>query len=228
MADPALIHVRTGRATIVVLGSAQRELWTDSTLPMRVRTSGGGAVLSGPWLLRAAVMLPRSHLLVQHGPVAAARWFGEIHCRWLHARGIRAAALYRGNTVDHWACFAGRVGGEVIIGDRKIVGIAQAWRRETVLLSGGTLIAPAPWRLLCDALRHPPDGAAVLAARTTNAQEYLRGPVDARAWADSLLHALQFAMLQELPRWRVTAKQPDAHAGAPALASGHCIPRFTD
>jgi lipoate-protein ligase A len=203
VADPALIHVRSGRTAIVVLGSAQRELWTNSTLPVRVRSSGGGAVLSGPWLVRAAVVLPRSHALVQHGPAAAARWYGEIHCRWLHAQGIGAAALYRGATIDHWACFAGRTGGEVVVGDRKIVGIAQAWRGQTILLSAGTLIAPAPWALLCDSLRRSPDAAAALAALTINAQEYLRRPVDARVWADDLLVFLRLAVAQdgESPGW---------------------------
>lgn len=207
MADPALIHVRPGRVAIVVLGSAQRELWTDSTLPVRVRSSGGGAVLSGPWLLRAAVVLPRSHALVQHGPAAAARWYGEIHCRWLHAQGIGAAALYRGATVDHWACFAGRVAGEVVVGDRKIVGIAQAWRGQTILLSAGTLIAPPPWALLCDSLRRAPDAAAALAVLTINAQEYLRRPVDARVWAEDLLVFLRLAVTQggEWPGWRAQA-----------------------
>lgn len=203
MAQPALIHVRPGRVAIVVLGSAQRELRTHSTLPVRVRSSGGGAVLSGPWLLRAAVVLPRSHALVHHGPAATARWYGAIHCRWLHAQGIGAAALYQGATIDHWACFAGRAAGEVVVGDRKIVGIAQAWRGQTILLSAGTLIAPAPWALLCDSLGRPPDAAAALAALTIDAQEYLRRPVDARVWADDLLDFLRLAVAQggKPPGW---------------------------
>jgi lipoate-protein ligase A len=211
-----------------LLGSAQRALWMHSTLPVRVRSSGGGAVLSGPWLLRAAVVLPRSHVLVQHGPAAAARWYGEIHCRWLRGQGIGAAALYRGATIDHWACFAGRTAGEIVVGDRKIVGIAQAWRGQEVLLSAGTLIGPAPWTLLCDALRRPLDAAAALAALTVNAQEYLRRPVDARVWADELLDCLRLAVAQggESPCSRAHATSPDSSpmwAGAPELAPGHCV-----
>lgn len=197
MADPATIHVRAGRLAIVVLGSAQRELPAQATLPVRVRSSGGGAVLSGPWLLRAAVVLPRSHALVQHGPAAAARWYGGIHCRWLHAQGIGAAELYRGATLDHWACFAGRTAGEVVVGERKIVGIAQAWRGQTVLLSAGTLIGPVPWAQLCDSLRRPPDAAAALAALTIDAQAYLRQPVDGRAWANELLSYLRLAVTED-------------------------------
>lgn len=178
----------------MVLGSAQRGLPTGSTLPARVRFSGGGAVLSGAWLLRSAVVLPRSHALVQHGPAAAARWYGEIHCRWLHAQGIGAAELYRGATLDHWACFAGRTAGEVVVGERKIVGIAQAWRGQTVLLSAGTLTGPVPWVQLCDSLRRPRDAAAELEELTIDAQEYLRRPIDVRVWADELLSVLRLAV----------------------------------
>ena len=186
-----------------MLGHAQRELWTDRTLPVRVRSSGGGAVLSGPWLLRAAVVLPRVPCAgaARSGrrPRAGTAKFTAAGCS---AQGIGAAALYRGATMDHWACFAGRVAGEVVVGDRKMVGIAQAWRGQTVLLSAGTLIAPAPWPLLCDALRRPADAAVALAALTINAQEYLRRPVDARVWADDLLDFLRLAVTQggESPR----------------------------
>ncbi len=231
MANSALIHVRPGQVPIIVLGSAQRNLWTDSTLPVRVRSSGGGAVLSGPWLLRSAVVLPRSHVLGQHGPAAAARWYGEIHCRWLRAQGIGAAELYSGSSVDHWACFAGRIAGELMVGDRKIAGIAQAWRGQTILLSAGTLIAPAPWALLCDAVRRP-SHAAALAALTVDAQEYLRRPVDARAWADDLREFLRLAVAKggESPDWRAPAAEPDPRvpAAAPQLASSHCIAASAD
>lgn len=218
MTDRALIHVRPGRAAIVVLGSAQRELWTDAKLPVRVRSSGGGAVLSGPWLLRDAVVLPRSHALGRHGPAAAARWYGDIHCRWLRAQGIGAAALYQGAAMDHWACFAGRVAGEVLVGNRKMVGIAQAWRGQTITLCAGTLIAPAPWALLCDSLGRPRDAAVALVALTIDAQEYLRRPVDARAWADALREFLRLAVAQggEPPALRAHAMQPDSPLSAAA------------
>ncbi|HKB53797.1 MAG TPA: ligase [Ramlibacter sp.] len=192
------IHVRPGRSPIIVLGAAQRELRTDGSLPVRVRSSGGGAVLSGPWLLRASVVMPRSHPLARHGPAVAARWYGEIHCGWLQAQGITSAAVYRGPAVDHWACFAGRVAGEVVVGERKIVGIAQAWRTHTVLMSSGTLIAPVPWTFLCRSLGRQPEVASSLAADTIDAQDCLRQPVDVRAWADDLLRLLRAGVAREM------------------------------
>jgi lipoate-protein ligase A len=179
---------------VLVLGRAQRELPTDGNLPVRLRSSGGGAVLSGPWLLRAVVVLPRSHPLAQDGPVAAARWIGDVHRGWLREQGIAHAALHAGPTVGHWACFAGRGPGEVLIGDRKIVGIAQTWKRRHVLLSAATLLTPPPWNLLCQAMRQPADEAAVLAARTVSAQDCVQRPIDPQSWTRSLLKALRFAV----------------------------------
>lgn len=188
--DLPLVRVQPGRSALVVPGRAQHRWQADCSLPVRRRSSGGGAVLSGPWLLRALVVLPRSHVLAQHGLVAAARWYGDVHCRWLRGQGIVDAALHAGPTVDHWACFAGRGPGEVVIGERKIVGIAQTWKLERVLLSAATLISPPPWNLLCRAMRQPADDAAVLAARATSAQDCLGQPIDPQAWARSLGSAL--------------------------------------
>jgi lipoate-protein ligase A len=179
VAELPLIRVRPGRDPVIVLGRGQRELWPESTLPVRVRVrlraSGGGAVLVGPWLLRSTVVLPRTHAAAQ---------------------GIVAAALYQGPTVEHWACFAGRVQGEVVLGHRKIVGIAQAWRKETVLLSAGTLLSPSPWALLCATLRRAPDEVASLAALTISVQDCLGHPIDSRDWANTLSGALRLELGQ--------------------------------
>lgn len=196
MAELPLIRVRPGRDPIVVLGRGQRELWTKCALPVHMRASGGGAVLVGPWLLRSMVVLPRAHAVAQHGPVGAARWYGDLHQRWLRAQGIVAAAVYEGPTVEHWACFAGRVRGEVVLGHRKIVGIAQAWRKETVLLSAGTLLSPSPWALLCATLRRAPDEIASLAALTISAQDCVGHPIDSSDWADNLSSALRLGLEQ--------------------------------
>jgi lipoate-protein ligase A len=192
--ESPLIRVQPGRAAQLVLGRAQRALPTDGSLPVRWRSSGGGAVLSGPWLLRALVVLPRSHALAQEGLAATALWYGDVHRGWLHEQGIADAAFYRGPTLHHWACFAGRGPGELLVGERKIVGIAQTWKRRYVLLSAATLLAPSPWHLLCRAMGRPAADAALLSARTTSAQDCLAAPVDPLAWARGLHTALQLAM----------------------------------
>lgn len=178
----------------MVLGRSQHTLQVTPVLPTRRRASGGGAVLAGPWLLRAAVRLPRGHVLLQHGPGSLARWMGRVHLGWFEAHGLHGACLYEGVGQDHWACFAGRSAGEVLVGDRKLTGIAQRWQRFAVLVSAGTLIDPPPWALLCDALARPASDARELAGATTSLSACRPCVVDTRAWAESLRTALLLAV----------------------------------
>lgn len=186
--------VGSGAAPALVLGAGQRGLQTTGCLPVRRRTSGGGAVLDGPWLLTAALWLGPGHPLAGASPVAAATWFGAVHAAWLTERGIGGTRLYQGPTQGHWACFAGRGPGEVLVGMRKIVGIAQVRRRGGVLLVAGTLLEPPPWELLCLALRRPAAAAQEIAAGTWSIRSSLgRGPTPA-GWAASLAARIATAL----------------------------------
>jgi hypothetical protein len=82
----------------------------------------------------------------------------------------------------------------VLVDGRKIVGIAQAWRPRSVLLAAGTLLAPPPWELLCEALDHPMADAMALRAATTSAAECLGRAVDAAAWGAALQAMLAIAV----------------------------------
>ena len=148
-------------------------------------------MLSGPWLLRALVRVPRSHLLASDGPVTAARWLGEIHRRWLLSLGLEGSALYGGALVEHWACFRGRAPGEVMVGGRKITGIAQAWRRADALLAAGTLLTDPPWRLLCDAVDRSPAEVAALAGDVTSLRQCLGRFADTHECERSLQQMLE-------------------------------------
>lgn len=194
MAKPPRAWVLPGRAAAIVLGRSQHGTAAHTPLPVRLRASGGGAVLTGPWLLRAAVRLPPGHPVLRHGAAAAAAWFGQAHLDWLHRRGIRGARLYEGPVSDHWACFAGRGPGEIVVGERKLVGIAQAWRRSSVLLSSGVLLRAPPWELLCEALGQGAGAAATLAQGTVCAEECMGRAIDPAAWARSLQSALALAL----------------------------------
>lgn len=199
MTKAACVYAASGGRPAVILGRSQRRLQVQPVLPVRQRFSGGGVVLGGPWMLRAAIRLPRDHPLLRRGPAAAARWFGELHLRWLHQRGLSWATLYEGPLQDHWACFAGRGPGEVLVDGRKLVGIAQAWKRHGALLSSGTLLQAPPWPLLCEALQRPAGDAAELAARTIGLQECLGRQVDAAAWTSSLRSTLAAALPGDAP-----------------------------
>lgn len=179
-----------GHHPALLLGRAQHGWPVRPLLPVRRRSSGGGAVLSGPWLLWGLLRLPRTHPVLQQGPARAARWFGGVHRDWLQAQGVAAAMLYEGPVRDHWACFGGLGPGEVLVQGRKLTGIAQTWRRAHVLLCSGTLVATPPWPLLCDALGRPQAEGAELAACTVSTRECLLQAPPSAAWARSLAAAL--------------------------------------
>lgn len=185
-----------GRAPGVALGRSQQLPPEPSPLPVRRRSSGGGAVLEGPWLLRSAVRLPRAWIGSRAGPSELARWFGKVHLQWLQQRGVPGAALYRGGTHDHWACFAGRSAGEVLVAGRKLTGIAQAWRRSGVFITAGTLLFAPPWPRLCETLGRSASEAEDLARAATDLEECLGRRVDAGSWAQSLLMALEAALAE--------------------------------
>ncbi len=176
------------------LGRSQRAEATTALLPRRLRGSGGGAVLLGPWLLRAVMVLPAAHPCVRGGPTAAALWFGALHRDWLRAHGIDAQC-HEGPVTAHWACFAGRAPGEVLVDGRKLTGIAQTWRRDRVQLWSGTLLSPVPWSMLCRELNRRGEHAQALAQATTTVQACLGHAPDAPRWATELTSRLQQAAM---------------------------------
>jgi lipoate---protein ligase len=203
VAEPAL-RTWVYREPAVILGCSarpqarQRERAAAAGMEFCVRQSGGGAVLAGPWLLGASVVLPPRHPLVTTSIAQSFRWLGLAHQAWLRSLGIAAHAVTapvapRDNAL-RWACFGGLSHWEVAVGDRKIVGLAQARRRNGVLFCAGVLIAAPPWELLCDVLELPRAQALDLAGRTTSCAEVLGAPASAEALAPSLLRALSAAV----------------------------------
>ncbi len=203
VAEPAL-RVWVYRRPAVVLGCSGRPLaWQEERAAaagaeLCVRQSGGGAVLAGPWLLGASVVLPPQHPLVVAGIAQSFRWLGLAHLAWLQTIGIAAhavpAPLAPRDDPLRWACFASLSHWEVAAGDGKIAGLAQARRRNGVLFSSGILIASPPWEVLCNVLGLPRAHAVALAGRTSSCAEILGRPASAEALAPSLLRELSTAV----------------------------------
>lgn len=203
LAEPVLrpaVRLWTYAAPGIVLGCAQaslRERLAGCTTPFAQRDSGGGAVLTGPWMLSASIVLPAGHALVGTGTVSSYRWLGVLHAGLLRDLGIGAyavppeeARLALPADALKWACFGGLSPWEVVVGQRKIVGLAQVRRRTGVLLTSGTLIAPPEWPLLCGALGGDPADADRLRACTTSCAEQLGAPLMATVLAERLHHML--------------------------------------
>ena len=195
------------REAAVVLGCSQRrilaEFSTRQDVEVLVRAAGGGAVLVGPWMLGLSALLPAAHPLAACGPVPSYRWLGECLAQSLQQVGVAATTLSpdalrarrgeRPALALDWACFGGLSPWEVLVGERKIAGLAQVRRRQGVLLVAGVLLQPPPWTLLCDRLGRPRDEAGLLAlASTSCAQE--RADVESVSLAAALIQALANAV----------------------------------
>ncbi|MCZ7561998.1 MAG: ligase [Burkholderiaceae bacterium] len=215
-------------AAEIVLGCSQRALHAEVArrappgIPVSVRPSGGGAVLAGPWMVGASVVLPPDDRLLAEGLVGSYRWLGELHAQVMREAGVDARAIApqpvsqpsvarltqqspvqpsqprSGQaTTDtvRWACFGSLSPWEVTdAAGRKLTGLAQQRRRSGVAFSAGTLISRPDWRLLCEALGAPDD--ALRLERLTGACDEApdAAAIDALAWAERLDCALAAAL----------------------------------
>ena len=187
----------------VVLGRAQHALLPaldSDRYRIVTRASGGGAVLVGPWMIGASVVLPVGHRLLPQGAIADSyRWLGALFVEVLARHGLAAQSMPRERTWKApaglgWACFAGMSPWEVVIDDRKLVGFAQRRNRHGVLLVGGALVATVPWALLCDAMRQPAVQAGDLAAITIDASQVLGRSLPAADFAADVAADLAAAL----------------------------------
>ncbi len=169
----------------IVLGRSQRSLQSEiesqDGLGILSRASGGGAVLVGPWMLGLSVVLPTDHAFASAGAVETYRWLGEGIARVLVRIGVGAWAISPAALLAHrakntssvvdWACFGGLSPWEVLVGKRKIGGLAQVRRRQGILLVAGILVQAPPWELLAHCLGKQAMDAHRLSEVTTNCAE---------------------------------------------------------
>ncbi len=172
----------------IVLGCSQRAAYERLLAmpggpPMEVllRESGGGAVLTGPWMLGLSLALPIGHPWLGQGLLESYRHLGQLFAELLAAQGVAARALppaelpaqqaaliARGLPVLDGACFGNLSPWEVVDAQgRKLVGLAQRRRQTGVLLVAGLLLTELPWASLCEALGQGKD-VDVLRQRTVS------------------------------------------------------------
>jgi len=195
-----------------VLGCSQRFLREDvarrlaGCVELVERESGGGAVLTGPWLVGVSVVLPQGHPWLSGGLLDSYRRLGQLHVAVLSDFGVpcRAVAPHElprvadpgtGRTVD-WACFGGLSPWEVVNPQgRKLVGLAQRRRQSGVLLVAGTLVGAADWSLLCDAMGRPQD-ESILRQCTVSCGELAGHPIEPEQLARALTQRLEHALVE--------------------------------
>lgn len=183
------VQVQAPERHTVVLGCAQRRLLPEvaSRLPagvaVRVRGSGGGAVLAGPGWVSAVITLPLGHPWLEGSLVEAYRRCAEVHVGFFAQWGLSVQAVPPGavsvsdGTLD-WACFGGFGPWELADAEgRKLAGFAQRRTRECAVLGVGLLLAPVDWALLCEAFARPQD-EPLLRARTVSLSELNGAPIE--------------------------------------------------
>jgi lipoate-protein ligase A len=171
-----------------------------------VRESGGGAVLAGPWLVSASLVLPHGHPWLRDGLIDSYRRLGQLHATVLSEFGVPARALPphelpraheagAARTVE-WACFGSLSPWEVVNAEgRKLVGLAQRRRQAGVLLVAGTLVGAVDWPLLCEAMGQPQD-ETLLRQRTVSCEEQAGPPIAPEQFARALAQQLERSLAE--------------------------------
>jgi lipoate---protein ligase len=182
------IKIWTYDVPAVVLGCSQKkmmnseEVMQGTGIETITRSSGGGAVLVGPWLIGVSVALPVDHTFVQNGPTSTYQWLGECHIDVLKKMGLGVRLIKPDSVKDSiiendftgvdWACFGSLSPWEVITNNgQKIVGMAQIRRRTGILLVSGLLITKPKWELLCRTLNKPEADINKLDSITTSCKD---------------------------------------------------------
>lgn len=183
----------------VVLGSSQSEELVDATAARRAgveivrRRSGGGAVWLDPSsIVWVDVLLPVGDERWEADVGRAGRWLGEVWLEALSGLGVEGLRVHRGamerDEVAELICFAGRADGEVLRGDRKVVGISARRTRAGARFQCSVLRAWEPEHLI-DLLRLGRSERETILARSLGVAEGI-GPIA----PEEIVHALQRAL----------------------------------
>lgn len=153
-ADPAGVVLGFSQKATILNAQTLNEL----RLPAYHRRAGGTAVLVGPHLLALDVVLPAEHRLVLADVVESYRWFGETWVRALRLLNVetrvvppaeahaqrdlaKQESMRARESVLRRACYASNSPYEVVVGERKVVGLDMIRRRQGSLLQAGVLLS---------------------------------------------------------------------------------------
>ncbi len=161
--DDPILYWNLAKPMGLVLGFSQKQATVNPfaieklSIPVYHRRAGGTAVLVGPHLLCLDVVLPPGHPFILPDIVESYRWFGEAWVNALEQIGIHTrvippteahalqARLKQAETADHErlmnrACYGTLSSYEVVVGQRKVVGLDMIRRKTGSLLQAGVLL----------------------------------------------------------------------------------------
>ncbi|GAC1309920.1 MAG: ligase [Ktedonobacteraceae bacterium] len=160
---PVTLYWSMAEPAAIVLGFSQRDDLLNAAamaqwkMPIYHRRAGGAAVLVGPQLLGLDVVLPAGHPLILADIVKSYCWLGEAWVKALRQFGVQArivtpqeahaqrALLKQAQTAEREmllrrACYGALSPYEVVVGQRKVVGLDMIRRRAGSLLQAGVLL----------------------------------------------------------------------------------------
>jgi lipoate---protein ligase len=158
-----LLYWSQAEPEALVLGFSQKHAVINPAalatykIPIYHRRAGGTAVLVGPHLLSLDVVLPPDHPFVLPDIVQSYRWFGETWAAALATLGIQTRVVPQPEAYEQRvllkreethareallrrACYGSLSPYEVVVGQRKIVGLDMIRRRAGSLLQAGVLL----------------------------------------------------------------------------------------
>lgn len=211
--DPPTLYWSQAERVGLVLGYAQKQevlnpLVNDAEgpfqhIPIYHRRAGGTAVLVGPDLLGLDVLLPADSPLVLPDIVKSYQWLGEAWVEALRSLGIetrtvspdeahamrnllKQEATREREAILRRACYGALSPYEVVVGQRKVVGLDMIRRRQGSLLQAGVLLhwetetlaqllghSPEEQKILRQGLLERAIGIDTLAGRVITAQEVI-------------------------------------------------------
>jgi lipoate---protein ligase len=194
-----VVRVLDATSPALVLGSSQLEseldgdAVADAGLEVVRRRSGGGAVIVGPGeVVWVDLLIPAGDPLWDPDIGRAAWWVGEAWADALEAVEVGPRQVWRqAMRTSSWSgrvCFAGVGPGEVLVGDRKVVGVSQRRTREAVLFQTAALLKWDPVTLV-GVFRPDPMAPATAIANLAGAARGL-GVQRADALVDALIDSL--------------------------------------
>ena len=167
------------------------------------RRAGGGVVLVGPWMLGLSIVLPPSHPLARLSSAQSYRWVGEAHASVFQEMGLQAKAISPGELRStgasvfeeglEWACFGGLSPWELVVGKRKLTGLAQVRGNKGTLIVGGTLMSDPDWNLLSRATGNSREHAEKLHQHTTSFERETGRKITAEELSSKLAETLERA-----------------------------------
>lgn len=160
---PATLYWSIAEPEGLVLGFSQKEevlnqeAVVQQQIPIYHRRAGGTAVLVGPHLLSLDVVLPAGHPLILADIVKSYEWFGVAWMETLEQLGIEAHVVLPQEAREQRmllkqpetqvreellrrACFGSISPYEVVVGQRKVVGLDMIRRKVGSVLQAGVLL----------------------------------------------------------------------------------------